>query len=80
MLEVVPAAGRRLGLLGVDLLHVVGVEAPEVDQLAGGIDLGLVDRLGLAQHGGGVDHLPVGPGQQVGGLQEDGRPVLPGHL
>ena len=68
----VPDAGAvRDRLVGEDLLRVVDVEAPEVDQLAGGVDLGLERRLGLAQHGRGVDPLPPRAGQQVGGLEDD---------
>ena len=47
------AVGDRL--LGVDLLGVVDVEAPEVDQLAGRVDLGLERRLRLAEHRRGVE-------------------------
>ena len=64
------------GLVGEDLLGVVDVVAPEVDELAGGVDLGLERRLGLAEHRGGVDPLPPRPGQQVGGLQQHRAPVV----
>ncbi len=47
------------------------VEAQEVDQLAGRVDLGLLGGLGLAEHGGGGQGLAPGAGQQVGGLEED---------
>ncbi len=80
VLQLVPAAGRRGGLLGQQAPGVVHVVAPEVDQLAGGVDLGLVGRLGLAEHGRGVDGLPPRAGQQVGRLEEDGRPVVEGQL
>ena len=55
------------------------VVPPEVDQLAGGVDLRLERRLGLAEHGGRVDGLPPGPGEQVSGPQEDRRPVVVGQ-
>ena len=61
------ACGRER-LLGVELLRVVRVEAPEVDQLAGRVDLGLEDRLRLAEHGGGVERGAPGGGEQLGGL------------
>ena len=72
----VPHAGGRLGLLPVDLVREVDVVAKEVDQLAGAVDLGLECGLALAQHGGGVDQLPVRGGEQIGGLEEDGGAVL----
>ena len=72
----VPHARRGVGLLPVDPLGVVDVEAEEVDQLAGAVDLGLVGGLALAQHGGRVEPLAVGRGQQVGRLEEDRRAIL----
>ena len=54
VLQPVPDARRRHGLLRVDARQVVGVEAPEVDQLGGGVDLGLVRGLRLVEHRGGV--------------------------
>ncbi len=60
------------------------VEAEEVDQLARGVDLGLLDGLGLAEHRGGVEGVPPRAREQVRGAQEDGgalveREVLPGR-
>jgi hypothetical protein len=52
-------AEHRLRLLLVDESHVVGVEAPEIDQLAGRVDLGLKDALRLVEHAGSVH--PVAP-------------------
>ena len=68
------AVGDRL--VGEDLLGVVDVEAPEVDQLAGGVDLGLERGLRLAEHGGGVEPLAPRAGQQVGGLEQDRAAVV----
>ncbi len=67
----VPHAVRGDRLLGHDLAGEVHVEAQEVDQLAGSVDLGLLRGLGLAEHGGGGQGLAPGAGQQVGGAQED---------
>ena len=78
VLDLVPDGRGREGLLGVEILRELGVETPEVDQLAGGVDLGLVDRLGLAQHGRGVDRVPPGCGQKLGRLEEDGGSIFPG--
>ena len=75
-------------LLGEDLAGERDVEPPEVDELAGRVDLGLVGGLGLAEHGGGGELLAPRSGQQVGGAQEHrgalvergGRPAgLGGH-
>ncbi len=68
------AVGHRL--LAVDLAGEVHVEPQEVDQLAGGVDLGLDRRLGLAEHRRGVEGGAPRPGQQLGGLEEDGRAVV----
>ena len=64
--------GHRL--LVQDLPGEMHVEPPEVGQLAGRIDLGLVRRLRLAEHGRGVHPGPPGTGQQFGGAQQDRRP------
>jgi len=73
---------RTLGrerLVAVDDLHEVRVVPPEVDQLAGGIDFGLVRRLAHVEHRGGVERLAILAGQQLRGLQEHDRPGVPGH-
>ena len=77
--EPVPHTGRGDRLLGDDLTGEVHVEPPEVDQLAGGVDLGLIGGLGLAEHGGGGEGFAPWPGQQVGGAQEHCGPVLEGE-
>ncbi len=58
--------------------HEGRVEAPEVDELARGVDLGLVRRLGLAEHRGRVERHPPRAGEQLGCTQEDGGALLPG--
>ena len=77
VVEPVPDAGG-VGdrLLGQDLPGEVHVEAPEVDQLAGGVDLGLDGGLALAEHGRGVERVAPRPGEQVGGLEQDRGPVV----
>jgi hypothetical protein len=77
VVEPVPHPRPRLRLLGVDLLREVRVEAPEVDQLARAVDLRLVRRLALAEHGGGVQDGAVARGEELGGALEDGEAVLP---
>ncbi len=80
VLHPVPRAGRRRRLLGQQPPGEVDVVPPEVDQLAGGVDLRLVDRLGLAQHRRSVDRRAPGPGQQFGRLEEDGGAVVEGQF
>ena len=63
-----PRAADRL--LRQDLTGERDVEPPEVDQLAGRVDLGLVCGLGLAEHRRGGDLFPPRPGEQIGGPQE----------
>ena len=71
VLDPVPDAGGGDRLIGQDLPGERDVEAPEVDQLAGRVDLGLVRGLGLAEHGGRGEPLAPRTGQQVGGAEED---------
>ncbi len=78
VLHPVPRSRRGDRLLGVDAQHVLDVEVPEVDQLAGRVDLGLVRRLRLAEHRGGVEGCAPGAGEQLSGAEEDGRSILPG--
>ena len=54
---------------------VVRIEAPEVGQLAGRIDLCLESRLALAQHRRCVEHRAPARRKQVGRFEEDGGPV-----
>ena len=57
VLHAVPDTWRGRGLLLVDADEVVGVEAPEVDHFAGGVDLGLVHGLRLVEHRGRIQRL-----------------------
>ena len=77
VLQPVPDARRRDRLLLVDPRHELDVEAEEVDQLAGGVDLGLVRRLRLVEHRRGDERRPPRAGEQLGGAQEDGGALLP---
>src|SRR5207245_2817664 len=76
IVEIVPGGGRGDRLLREQALRVVGVEAEEIDQLASRVDLRLVCRLRLAEHGRGVHDRAVPRGEQVGGLEEYRRPPL----
>ncbi len=75
----VPLPGPADRLLRQDLTGERHVEPPEVDQLAGRVDLGLVGGLGLAEHRRGGDLFPPRPGQQVGGPQEHRRALIERH-
>lgn len=80
VLDTVPDTRRVVHGLGVvELLGVVNVEAEEVSQLGGGIDLGLPSVLALAEHGSGHDVVSVLGGDEVGGLEEDGSSVVEGE-
>jgi hypothetical protein len=76
VIDPVPHARRGHRLLGVDPLREIAVEAEEIDELTGGIDLGLKNRLALTEHGGRVHPLAPRSGQQVGRLEEHRRAVL----
>ena len=78
VLHAVPDAGRRVRLLRVDPRDVVGVEAPEVDHLAHGVDLRLVRGLRLVEHRRRVQRRAPGPGEELGRAQEDRRALVPG--
>ena len=77
VLQAVPHARRRNGLLGIDSRQVIGVEAPEVDQLGNRVDLRLVRGLRLVEHGGGVQRRAPGAGEQLSGAEENGDALLP---
>ena len=74
----VPHRRRRHRLLGHQLGGEGHVVAPEVDELARRVDLGLVDGLRLPEHRRGVQGVAPGGGEQIGGLEEHRRPVFPG--
>ncbi len=76
VVQPVPGPRRGVGLLRVDPLGVGHVEPQEVDQLAGAVDLRLVRRFALPEHGGRVEPLPPLSGQHVGRLEEHRRSVL----
>ncbi len=78
--EAVPdgAAGRD-GLLAVEAVREGDVEAQEVDELAGAVDLGLEGVLRLPEHRRRVDRRAPRPGEQVGGAQEDGGALVERH-
>ena len=55
----------------------VDVPAPEVDQLARGVDLRLLDALALPQDRGRIEAVAERAAQKVGGAEEDRGPRLP---
>src|SRR5438270_431133 len=78
VVHAVPVAGwgDRLVLL-LQLRADMYVPAPEVDQLACRVDLGLMHGLALTQDGCGVEPVTPRAAEEVRGAQEDGRPCLP---
>ena len=76
VLELVPHRVVAERLLVEQLLPVVDVEAPEVDDLDGRVDLGLEGRLRLAEHRRGVERVAPGGRQKLGGLQDDGGAIV----
>ena len=64
-------------MLLVDTDEVVGVVAPEVDELAGGVDLGLVGGLRLVEHRGRVQGLAPRAGEKLRRAEEDRHALLP---
>lgn len=80
VLEAIPETRRVvLRLLGEELLGVVDVEAEEISQLGGGVNLGLPCILALAQDRGGHDLIAILVGDEVSGLEEDGGTVGEGE-
>ena len=75
LLEAVVEARRRDRLHLAELLGEVDVEAPEVGELGGRVDLGLAHRLALPEHRRGVDARAPRAGQQVGRAQQHGGAV-----
>ena len=67
------------GLLRVHPPREEGVEAPEIHDLARGVDLGLDRRLALSEHGRRVELHPPGSGEQLGRAEENrgGGPPRP---
>ncbi len=80
VVEPVPDPRRADRLLAEQLPSERHVEAQEVDELARGVDLGLLHRLALAEHRGGVEGVAPRPGQQVGGAQQHRRAVVVGQV
>ena len=74
----VPDARRGVRLVLHQLLQVMSIEGEEVDELGGGGDLGLMRRLGLSEHGGGVEASTVRTSEQGGRAEEDGEALFPG--
>ncbi len=72
----VPHPGRADRLVGVQLAGEGDVEAQEVDQLAGRVDLGLLRGLALAEHRRGVQQVTSGSCQQLRRTQEHRCPLV----
>src|SRR5262249_24994548 len=59
-----------------NLFREVHVEAPEINQLTGRIDLGLIGGLALPEHRRRIYDRPPRPSQQIRGLEEHRRAIL----
>ena len=80
IVRLVPDAAIADRLIRVEVLREVHVEAPEVGELARGVDLRLERRFRLAEHRGRVQRRPISRGQQLGGAQEDAGALLEGPV
>jgi hypothetical protein len=74
--------GELTGCSAQQLTRESRVEPPEVDELARGVDLRLIHRFRLAEHGGGHESRPPRTGEEISGLEENRgalveRQVLP---
>lgn len=67
------------GLLSVQLLSILNVEAEEVAQFCRGVDFCLPCVLALTEHGRGHDLVAVFSTDEVGGFEEDGGAVVEGE-
>ena len=76
----VPGAVRADRLLVIQLLGEGDVEAPEVDELGGRIDLRLKHRLRLAEHRRRIQRLAPGRREQLRRAQKHGGAILPGPV
>ena len=76
MVKTVPHTGATQWLLLQDLSSKANVESPKVGHFAGGVDLGLVRRLALAQHCRGIERRSPRSRQEVGGFEEDGGALV----
>mmetsp|Transcript_28593 Transcript_28593/g.46917 ORF Transcript_28593/g.46917 Transcript_28593/m.46917 type:complete len:276 (-) Transcript_28593:185-1012(-) len=78
-LDAVPDAvvvQQRILWRAVHLFHKLRSKPPEIDELGGGINLGLPHRLALSEHGGRVQLVAVHLGQQPRRLGKDGQAIL----
>jgi hypothetical protein len=79
VIHAIPGPGRRHGLCLLELLAEVDVPAPEIDQLAGSIDFGLLHTLALAQDGRRVEAVTERATQQICRPKEHRSARLPGR-
>ena len=78
--DTVPNARRVVdGLLGVQILGILHVEAEEITQFCGGVDFGLPCILPLSEHRGCHYLVSVFSTDQVCGFEEDGGAVGEGE-
>src|SRR6185503_3067310 len=76
ILELVPDARARPGLLAVQLLGIGHVVSPEIDQLACRIDFRLKHGLRLPEHRRGIHRRPPRRGEQLRRFQQNGGAIF----
>ena len=69
-----------LWLEGVDLGSEMYVVTEEINGLASGVDLGLVDVLALTEHAGSIEDRTVLGRKEFSHLESDGSPYGPVSL
>ena len=77
VIRLVPGGVRADRLLRVERFGECGVEAPEINQLAGGIDFRLVHGLRLSEHRRGVERGAPGGREQFRRLEKHASSVFP---
>src|SRR5210317_524663 len=78
LLHEVPETFRGIhGLVGINLLRVVHIEAQKVDQLAGCINLCLVGALAGGKHADGIHDVTILTGKQLGSFEKDRGALFP---
>ena len=76
VVQLIPRPALAQRLLAGQFMREVRVEAPEIDDLARGIDFGLHHRLALPEHRRAVERVAPRRGEQIRGLQKHRGAIL----